>query len=164
MFVVFVVGRFVNEALIRGCIRAGVNAVSRNRALETDGCRKRPFENVRCGPACRRPLAPRYALYVDFLCGLFLCATSYGICASAVTAIATIPMQLKNPRFMTSPLLSSLIKHHTSIRVARTELRLRHWSSRVAECVVGHRTPPRLTPLIAANSWHGPSPGGMLPL
>src|SRR5215472_5207296 len=98
MFVV--VDRFVNEALIRGCIRAGVNAVSRNRALETAGCRKPAFEKVRCGPACRRPFALRYASYVDFLRALFLCERLYGICASAVTAIATIPMQIKNPRFM----------------------------------------------------------------
>lgn len=106
MFVI--VDRFVNEALIRGCIRAGVNAVSRNRALETAGCRKRAFENVRCGPACLRPLAPWYAPYVDFLCGLFLCAGSYGTCPFAVSASAKLTVPIKTYRFITVPVFDFL--------------------------------------------------------
>src|SRR5262249_31170654 len=114
MFVV--VDGFVNEALIRCCLCAGVNAVSRNRALEAAGCRKRAFEKLRCGPACPRPLRLRYAPYVDFLCWPFLCAGLYGICAPVVSVVATIPMEIKNPRFMTSPILFDFVTSNTGHR------------------------------------------------
>src|ERR1051326_1617174 len=99
MFVV--VDRFENEALIRGCILAGVNAVSRNRPLESAGCRKRAFENVCCDPARRRPLVSRYVSYADFLCGPFLCAGLHGISALAVSASARLTIPINTLRFIT---------------------------------------------------------------
>jgi hypothetical protein len=105
--VALVIGaRFTNELFIRGRIRVVLNAGSRTRAAENAGWRNRAFEKVRCGVECRTALVPRYPGYVVVLCGAFLCAGLYGICAPAVSASVKLPIQTKRLRFIISPLFN----------------------------------------------------------
>jgi hypothetical protein len=72
---------------------------------------------VRCGGICRAALALRYPEYVVVFCGGFLWL--YGICALAVSANATLAMQIKRVRLMIFPqCLTSLIKHRLFAEVA----------------------------------------------
>ena len=121
-----VADRFENEAVMRGCIRAGVNVVSRNRKLESAGCRKRAFEKVRCDPPRLRLLASRYAPYGDFLCGPFLCAGLYGIWALAVSASAKPAIPIKTLRFITLSVVDFVNQTPaTDTSCTPTKLRLR---------------------------------------
>lgn len=94
--VLVVVGRFLNEVLMCGCTRVVLNVGSRNRAVE----------NVRWGAIWRTALVPRYAGYVVVLCGTFLCADLYGICAAAVSASVKLPTQTKRLAFIISLLFN----------------------------------------------------------
>jgi hypothetical protein len=104
--VLVIVGRFLNEVLMRGCNRVVLNVGSRNRAAETAGCRERAVENVRWGAIWRTGLVPRYAGYVVVLCGTFLCADLYGVCAPAVSASVKLPTQTKRLAFINFPLFN----------------------------------------------------------
>src|SRR5262249_39609367 len=144
-----------NEAPIRGCLCVGVNAVSRNRAAEAAGCRKRALENVRSGAACRRLFAPRYTPCVDFLCWLFLCAGLYGICALAVSASAELTIPIKTRRFITLSVVDFVDQTPaTDTSCTATKPWSKNESHGSSECIGDHRTPLQLTLLISANSWH----------
>ena len=101
--VLVVTCRFTSELFTRGCIRVVAGIGWRNRAFENAGWRWRAGENVRCGTTCRTALWLRYPEYVVVLCGAFLWL--YGICASAVSVIAKLPMQIKRLRLIISPVL-----------------------------------------------------------
>jgi hypothetical protein len=99
-------GRFTNELFVCGCILVDLDVGSRNRAVENEDGRNRAVENVRWGTTCRTALGPRYPRFALEFCGTLLCGWLYDICAPVVSASATLPMQIKRLRFITSVLFN----------------------------------------------------------
>ena len=59
---------------------------------------------MRLGTACRTVFVPRYPEYFVVLCGAFLWLV--GICASAISASVTIPVQIKRALLIISPVFN----------------------------------------------------------
>lgn len=65
---------------------------------------------MRLGTACRTVLVPRYPEYFVVLCGAFLWLV--GICASAISASVTIPVQIKRA-FLIKPPVFNFVNENT---------------------------------------------------
>ena len=59
---------------------------------------------MRLGTACRTVLVPRYPEYFVVLCGAF--PWLFGICAPAISASATIPVQIKRALLIIAPVFN----------------------------------------------------------
>jgi hypothetical protein len=106
--VLVIAGRFANELFTRAGVGVILKGGWRDRAVENARSRYRADENVRLGAACRTVFVPRYPEYFVVLCGAF--PWLVGICASAINASVTIPVQIKGALLIISRCLTSLMR------------------------------------------------------